>query len=896
MPGPPIGTVTFLCTDIEGSTALLQLWGDTRYAEALADHRRILRAVFLEQGGRELESAGDAFLVAFARARDAVVAAVAAQLALKKHRWPEDANLQIRMGMHTGEPITVAKEYVGLDVHRTARICGAAHGGQILLSLTTSSLVEGFLPSTMGLRDLGPHRLKDLHSEENLFQIVHPGLETEFPPIKALDAGAGNLPHQLSSFIGRAQEIAEVKRLLPATRLLTLTGPGGCGKTRLAIQVATDVMEAYSAGIWLVELAALGDPRLVPQTVASAVGVREAPRQQLRESLVDHLRRKKLLLVLDNCEHLLEACGHLAETLLSACEDLRVLATSREALGIPGEITWRVPSLSLPQRSAPPTADTVARYDAIRLFIERATAVQSTFTLTAKNAGAVVEVCRHLDGIPLAIELAAARVAALPVEEIAARLSDRFALLSHGRRTAPPRHRTLQAAIDWSYHLLSGAEQRLLCQLSVFTGGWTLEAAEAVCRTEGSGPYYVMDVLTELVMKSLVLPDEQQGSMRYRLLETVREYAFARLAASGEVAGVKERHLDWYVTLAERAAPELVGASQLVWFDRFETEYDNLRGALEWSLQSGRSEAGLRFMGAIWRFWYVRGHFGEGRRWLEALLHAGGTASDAIRAEALKAAGNLAVWGQADYTSGRALYQESLVLWRKIGDKRGIAAVLGNLAFVAVGEGDLEAERALLEESLALRREVDDKGGIALALHSLGRMAFRQGDHVKARALLSESLPIWLQLEDKQAIAMVLENLGLLASREGAYAEARALLADSLAIRRELGHKAGIAYTLEGFAGLAAAQGQALRAARVFGAAEALRDTIGVPLLPPDRPDYDRYVAAARSGVSAEAFAAEWARGRGMSLEEAIAQATGVEQETHGTQGSMAADIGIRLF
>ncbi|HKV44222.1 MAG TPA: AAA family ATPase, partial [bacterium] len=531
MSRPPIGTVTFVFTDIEGSTALLQRLGDTPYADALAEHRRILCTVFTDRGGQRVDTAGDAMLVVFPRARDAVGAAVAGQRALRAHRWPEDARLQVRMGMHTGEPVAVADEYIGLDLHRAARICRAGHGGQILLSRATASLIDERLPDGVSLRDLGTHRLKDLRSPERLFQVVHPDLPAEFPPVASVDTHAHNLPHPVSSFVGRDREIAEVTRLISTSRLVTLTGAGGCGKTRLALRVAAAVLEAYPDGVWLVELAALADPALVLQSVASAVGVREVSGHPLPAAVVEHLRAKKLLLLVDNCEHLVEACAQAARTLLNACPELRVLATSQEVLGIPGEVAWRVPSLSLPDVCGDSDIRALAECEAVRLFVERAAAVQPSFVLTARSAAAVADVCRALDGIPLAIELAAARVAALPVEEIAARLNDRFALLTQGERAALPRHRTLRAAMDWSYHLLPEAERALLRRLAVFAGGWTLEAAEAVCATDGAVGFYVLDLLTQLVLKSLVLID-QQAPARYRFLETVRQYGLVQLAAA----------------------------------------------------------------------------------------------------------------------------------------------------------------------------------------------------------------------------------------------------------------------------------------------------------------------------------------------------------------------------
>ncbi|HYM70819.1 MAG TPA: AAA family ATPase, partial [bacterium] len=705
MPDRP-RVVTFVLTDIEGSTNLLQHHGDARYAELLDEHRRILRAAFSGQGGREVDTDGDAILVAFSSARAAVVAVVTAQRALRGHPWPADARLRVRMGVHTGEPVRVAGKYVGLDVHRTVRICNAAHGGQILLSRATLSLVEDALPPGVAVRDLGVHRLKDLREPEHLFQVTHPELEAEFPPLRSFPAERHNLPQELSSFVGRDQERAEIVQLLSTARLLTLTGTGGCGKTRLALRVAAEVVPRYPDGVWLVELAALTDPGLVLQTVASTLGVREVPGRPWLSSLTDALRDRTMLLVIDNCEHVIDACAHVIDAILGACPGVGVLATSREPLRIAGERTWRVPSLSLVGSGATVTAEAAAASEAVRLFTDRAAAVQPAFAVTSQNAGAVLEVCRRLDGIPLAIELAAARVAALPVSEIARRLGDQLSLLNQGSRTALPRHRTLQAVMDWGYHLLSEGEQALLRRLAVFAGGWTLEAAEAVCPGRGEAPLAVLDLLTQLVLKSLVLMDEQDASVRYRFLETVRQYSAARLREWSEEPAVRDRHLDWFLALSERAAPEMVGSTQAAWFDRLEAEHDNLRAALEWALQCGRAEAGLRLIGAAWRFWFVRGYFAEGRGWLESLLRAGESTPAAVRADALNAAGNLAVFGQGDYAAGRRFYERGLALWKQTGDGRGVARILGNLAFVAAGEGDPVAERALLDESLALRREL----------------------------------------------------------------------------------------------------------------------------------------------------------------------------------------------
>jgi len=517
----PTGTVTFLFTDIEGSTQLLQRLGDRRYAEVLAEHQRLLRDAIAKGNGQEIDTQGDAFLVAFSRARDAVATAVAAQQALMKHTWPDGASFQVRMGLHTGEPISITDRYVGLDVHRAARIGTAGHGGQILLSDVVSGLAARDLPPGVSLRDLGTHRLKDLREPEHLFQVVHPDLPTDFPPLKALDAWPNNLPIQLTSFIGRERETAEIKRLSATTRLLTLTGAGGSGKTRLALHVATDLLEHYPDGAWLAELAALSDPTLVPNAVASGLNVPEQRGHPFTETLIDFIHSKSLLLVLDNCEHLLPACAALADRLLRSCPTLRMLATSREPLGIPGEVIWRVPSLSFPDPRRLPSLEHLNQYEAVRLFVERARSNAPGFAVTSANAAAVVQICQRLDGIPLAIEMAAARVKVLTVEQIATRLDDRFRLLSSGPRTALPRHQTLRAAMDWSYDLLPERERGVLRRVSVFAGGWTLEAAEAICARDDVEASDVLDLLAHLVDRSLVIAEPHGGAVRYRLLETV---------------------------------------------------------------------------------------------------------------------------------------------------------------------------------------------------------------------------------------------------------------------------------------------------------------------------------------------------------------------------------------
>jgi non-specific serine/threonine protein kinase len=745
----------------------------------------------------------------------------------------------------------------------------------------------------------------------------------EFHPRKSADARRNNLPRQLTSFIGREREIAEVKRLLSTIYLLTLTGSGGCGKTRLALQVAADLVEEYSNGVWLVELASLSDPSLVPQAVARALDVSEQPGRPLTETLSDFLRPKSLLLMLDNCEHLIEACARLSEDLLHACPNLKILATSREALGIAGETPWRVPSLSLPdpQRLKSIEASVLTQYEAVRLFIDRAATVLPSFTVTNKNASVVAQICCRLDGIPLAIELGAARVKVLSVEQIADRLDDRFRLLTGGSRTAIPRHQTLLATIDWSYDLLSEAERALLRRLSVFAGGWTLPAAEAVCVGEGIEGHEILDLLTRLVDKSMVMVVEHSGEARYRLLETIRQYGRDKLLEAGEESVLGKKHLEWFLALTEEAEPKLNGPDQVLWLERLEPEHDNLRAALGWSLRSGEGEHGLRLARALERFWRTRGYISEVWRWHEETLSKSEGASASLRAKVLRIAGDVAV-AQGNIEQAVKTLEESLALSRVTGDKRDIAYALlsrGHMGLVVLNQDDYGQVVALLEEGLALFQGLQDKRGIAESLRLLGEMALRQGDYSRANALLEESLALFQELGDKLSIAISLHMLGDTATRQGDYNRAKTLLEDSLSMFREIrsklstgqslhrlglavlrqgdydraealfeegltmfyeaGMKSGIAECLEGLAELAGATGQLERAGQLSGAAEALREAIRHPIQPSDRPPYDRSVAAVRARLGEEAFAKVWEEGRKMKLEEAIEWAGGSEHD-----------------
>jgi predicted ATPase/DNA-binding NarL/FixJ family response regulator len=686
---------------------------------------------------------------------------------------------------------------------------------------------------------------------------------------------------ELSSFVGREKELTEVKRWLEDSRLLTLTGSGGCGKTRLALAAADELSEGFEEGVWLVELAPLADPSLVAQAVASTLGVREKPGRSLTETLLDHLASKKVLLVLDNCEHLVEACAELAESLLRFCPGLCVLATSREALGITGEIAWPVPSLSLPDVRRLPDIESLHGYESARLFVERTAAVKPTFALTEQNASAVAQVCYRLDGIPLAIELAAARAKVLSAEQIASRLDDSFRLLKTESRTTDPRQRTLKATVDWSHELLVEQERILFRRLSMFAGGWTLEAAEEVCAGVDVEDDEVLDLLSRLVDKSLVYVAERGGQTRYRLLETVRQYGRERLKESGEDGSVGERHANHYLALAKEAEPELRGARQVLWLQRLSTEHDNLRAAMAWLLGEGKSERAAGLGWYLWLFWWARGFFFEGRRWMDEALAKGGAMGAPARARALFVAGTMAI-GQANFRSAEPLLEESLGLFRGLGDKRGVACTLGGIGVVAIGLGQHERAIVLHEEAADLFLEVGDKwaAGNELGFSALGR--FKCGDYVHAQQLAERGLALAQEIGGRTGTYAAL-ILAAAAQALGDTERASTLFKEGLKFMAELGAEAGdqanVAFCLGGLAAVAASAGRIVSAAHLWGAEEALleRFEVGVHTYLPDRTLHENQIDAARARISEEAFAAAWAEGRTMSLEQVIEYA--LEQE-----------------
>ena len=866
---PSAETLTLLFTDIEGSTALWERDG-ARMSQVLAAHDALARRAVETWRGTVVKMTGDGMHAVFATAEDALAATLELQQSLLDPAATGGVALRVRCGLHAGQVERRDNDCFGISVNRAARIMSAAHGGQVLLSRAVADEIRTRLPAEVSLRDLGRVRLKDLAIAEHVFQAVHPRLREQFPALRSLEETPNNLPQQATSFVGRSRELAELAGLLGKTRLLTLTGSGGCGKTRLGLQVAADALEQFPDGVWLVELAPLTDAGLVAPTVATVLGLKEEVGKAVTQTLGDYLRDKKLLVLLDNCEHLLDGCAGLADAILRHCPGVRILASSREALAIAGEQAYRVPSLSVPDPSQARTPESIAPFEAVQLFTDRAVLARSDFRVTAGNAATIASICYRLDGIPLALELAAARVRSLSVKEIDEKLYERFRLLTGGSRTALPRQQTLRSMIDWSYNLLNDPAKRLLQRLSVFSGGWSLVAAERVCAGDGMEEDEVLDLLTSLADKNLVAADPIDGDSRFRLVETVRQYAREKLLEDAGGEAVRERHLGHFVSLAEEAEPRLQEADQATWLSRLEQEHDNLRAALEWSLVSTATDPGLRLCGALQRFWITRGHYTEGREWCARVLEAARAEAPALaRAKALNCAGLLA-YHQVDYAAARAQHEASLAIRRQLGDRRSVAVSLNNLGLVALDQGDLDSARSLHEESLAIARELGNRNGVARSLGNLGMVASEQHDFAAARALFEECRALMRELGDREGTAISLHSLGGVAYQQGDYDAACAHYRESLAILRELGHRGRIAYSLEELAAVFAALGRVRHAARLCGAAQRLREEVGAPA-PSEDSVFAARIAAARKALGDDAdFDRAWQEGRGLTLEQAL--------------------------
>ena len=926
----PQGTVTFLFTDIEGSTRLVQELGP-RYRDVLERHQALLRDAF--QAGVEVGTEGDSFFIAFSSATDAVAAAADGQRALAGEDWPDGHRVRVRMGLHTGQASPGADGYVGFDVHRAARIAAAGHGGQVLLSESTQALVSRDLPDGVTVLDLGPHRLKDLTVPERIFQLAGNGLEAEFPALRTIDSSRTNLPAQLTSFVGRERELGELQALARAHRLVTVIGTGGTGKTRLVLQASAELVTEHPDGVWLVELAPISDPELIVQAVARGLGIREDPGRPLVDTVLDFLRTKSLRILLDNCEHMIGTCAEMAEQLLAASPGVSLIASSREALGVTGEHVYQVPSLGLPDAAREqdvhggPSAsfEEVRDAEAVRLFVDRAMAVMPSFELTPADAPAVVEICRRLDGIPLAIELAAARVPLLSVQEIAMRLEDRFRLLTGGRRTALPRQQTLQALIDWSWDLLTDDERRLLRRLSVFVAGCTLEAAAEVAgqsdaaTPRGDETLDTLDGLGRLVGRSLVVVD-RGGSTRYHLLETIRQYARDRLIAADESTNLRNRHLAFYLRLAVEAEPQLIGRELATWLVRLDADVDNLRAAIDWAFDED-PDAALRLCVALQIYWRTRSlaeGFDQLGRAAELALRIRPTDPAAARERSLLVARTLAAAANASWMAGSASVglpwaREGLEIARQVGDPLALGEALNGMAMTTMFNGEFDGVLEWTDESVRLAEGIGAWSNIAFIESGLSQWEVERGDHAAAASRLARATTAAERSGNPEAIAFSALSRGrvngfggrlpdarrafaqaidgysevgdrglVLVARSdfahalrinGATEEAVALYRETLHGWQHAGNRGAIANQLESVAFLSLGKRDELRAAQLLAAAEAIREAADAPMLAFERAEYDAAVASVRERLDAPTLESAWADGRRLSTDEAVALA-----------------------
>ena len=920
----PTGTVTLLFTDIEGSTQLLRRLGNG-YADMLTMYRNFLRTVFQQWSGYEAGMQGDAFFFVFARATDAVAAAVAAQRGLVAHAWPEGVEVRIRMGLHTGEPVRSSKGYVGLDVHLAAQIMSIAHGGQILLSETTSELTEYGLPDSVSLKKLGFYHLKDVPCPKRIFQLVIAGLPADFPPLRNAFKQFNNLPAQITPLIGRGQEVTATATLLQREniRLLTLTGTGGIGKTRLGLAVANELLDIFADGVCFVPLAPISDPALVIPTIAHLLGLEQ--NQAGKQSTTAHieylkafLQDKHFLLVLDNFEQVVLAALDLLE-LLRGCPHLKMLVTSRAVLHIQGEYEFLVPPLALPERNHLPDSEEIIQYAAVALFVQHALEVKPDFALTKVNAHAVAAICMHLEGLPLAIELAAARIKLLPPQALLQRMTHRLTVLTSGTRDAPARQQTLRNTIAWSYNLLNVMEQRLFQRLSVFAGSFTLEAAEFLCAACNDGTEEVLTGVESLIDKSLLQQARQEcDEPRFVMLETLREYSLEALAASGEEEITRLAHANYYLQIAERAEKY----ENEYWFSRLEQEHDNMRAAVIWLVEQDEGEQyleiALRLTGALRGFLAVRGDTRQWQQWLDRALTRSEHVNASVRAKALNCAGWLAFW-QSDYEQAEVRYTESLQLYRTLGDPEGTALGLYNLGLEASSRGNFTVAASLLEESIVLFRQVNDKGrlafsllilgltslgstgltqytrvrplfeesqtlfqetsneeGIAWSLFCSGVLKFQQGDALTANALFEQSLEMFKALRYRHYFGHPLYFLGKVAASQGNIPAAYSFFQECLTVFKNMGDNRSVAACLEEWGRLVAKQGVPVLAVQLWGMAERLRETSGLfdhftlLTIPVERSDYERLKDMVRAQLGESAYSAALAEGQAMTLEHIV--------------------------
>jgi predicted ATPase len=836
----------------------------------LLAHHAIQRDALAANGGHELRTEGDSFFIVFASALEACAGAAAVQRSLHEHAWPDGGQVRVRIGLHTGEATLVGNEYLGLDVHRAARVASAGHGGQVLISETTRVLVDHALPPGLTLKDLGMHRLKDMARPERLFQLTVEGLTADFPPLKTLEATPNNLPTQLTSFVGRDDQVREARQLLDRSRLLTLTGPGGTGKTRLSLQIAAGVLDQFPDGVYFVPLSAVHDPELVPSAIAQALAISSMGNRRPIEALVDYLREKRVLLVLDNFEQVVEAAP-VATQLLEGSAGLRVLVSSRTVLRVSGEQEFPVPPLALPDLKALPGLAALSQFEAVRLFIERAVAVKPDFQATNENAPAIAGICERVDGLPLAIELAAARVKLFSPQALLSRLEKSLSALGTGGRDAPARQQTLRGAILWSYDMLDAGDRRLLARFSVFARGGNLEQLEAVCGPAQDVGRDVVDSLDQLADQSLLrrLPDFDEP--RFLMLQTIRDFAMERLEESGEVDLIRDRHLKAFIALAKQAQPHLFGPRRKEWLDRLEEDHDNFRAALDWAVASKDARSAMELSAGMWRFWQMRGHLHEGRRRMDEVLampNSGGFPEE--RLAALEAAGGLAYW-QADMEVAQRFYDECLELTRTLGDNRALANALYNAAFPRVVSREAIAEaKPMLAEALPLFRKIGDQTGVARVLWGIGNALFFGKEYADAMPVLEEAVALNRKLDDRFGLGWSIHTLGLVTFNLGDPQRARACWLEAIHLFSAAGDVPGMVLQLDNLSALARQDGDYQRAGRLWAAASAHQVSSGTGLGRLLREEERR---TGREGLDDDEAARVWAEGQAMSLEQAVAYA-----------------------
>jgi predicted ATPase/class 3 adenylate cyclase len=847
----PSGTVTFLFTDVEQSTRLLAELGADAYGRTLEEHRDRLREAF--RAGHEVDVQGDSLFYAFDRADDAVRAAAAGQRALG------GLPVRVRMGVHTGQPAIVGNGYVGLDVHRAARICAAAHGAQVVLSQTTRDLVD------VETRDLGEHRLKDLTQPQRLHQLLGPGLETQFAPLRTLESRPTNLPAQTTPLVGRTVELEALQALLAddGIRLVTLTGPGGSGKTRLALHAAAEASELFPNGVWLVSLETVHEAALLLPTIAQTLGLYESGDRPLEASLHAHLAGQRVLLVLDNFEQLLDAAPTVGD-LLERSPGVQVVATSRARLRIAGEHAFPVPPLAVPDPRFVPARDAVLRYEAVTLFLERARAVAPGFAVTDENAPAIAELCVRLDGLPLAIELAAARVKLLPPQALLARLGRRPDLLRSGARDRPARQQTLRAALDWSFDLLDATEQRLFARVSVFAGGFRLEAAEDVCDAD-------LDAVEVLLENSLLRSEERpDGEPRFSMLETIRDYGRERLEQDGVADDLRERHAHWYAEWLERRTDERLTGRLIGDWAPEDEEHDNVRAALAWARDSGEVGLELQFAGSAGlAYWPNRGHLTEGRRWLDDVLARSHDADQGLRARALVAAAQHA-WRQGDYVACDELAAEAQSVLERLDDRPPLALALMARGIAAESRGDLEAEAKHYEAAERIFRELGHTDALNAILNNRGYADILAGDLESAERRLREVAESASGGAGRFAAAnhgLVLALLGRLNEAEARFGE---ILDNAVTSHRSTEM---LLYGFEGLALVAGSRAEDLRAAELWGVSAAICEATGYVLAAAEERFHDELVPEVRVRLGQAEFDRAWNVGRQLSFEQATALA-----------------------